>query len=48
MDYELRTTIVIDNDELIDYIDMNYCPEDVFSEEKLRTWAKENGYILPE
>lgn len=46
MDYDLQTTIVIDNEEIFDYINGYFYPEDVFSEEKLRVWAEENGYIL--
>jgi hypothetical protein len=46
MDYDLQTTIVIDNEEIFDYINDYFYPEDVFSEEKLKIWAEENGYIL--
>ena len=37
-------------DEAIEWIGMNMCPEDVFSDEQLKSWAKnwaiENNYIF--
>lgn len=35
-------------DEAIDYIAFNYKPEDVFSDEQLDEWAKDNGYYNEE
>lgn len=35
----------IDNDDLVTYIQSEYDPGDVFSEEDLIKWAEENGYI---
>ena len=35
-------------DEFIDWISVNMAVEDVFQEESLDEWAKENGYIKQE
>lgn len=39
MDYKL------DDDEIIEYIRHNYCPEDVFAISDLEYWALSNDYV---
>ncbi len=43
MDYQ--TWVNVDDDEIIDYINSNKRPEDVFSEAELREWALDNGFV---
>jgi hypothetical protein len=35
----------IDNDDLTEYVERNFQPEDVFSETILEKWAETNGYV---
>ena len=32
-------------DTILDWINDNMAPEDVYAEEKLTTWAEDNGYV---
>ena len=41
-------TVIIDDEDIISYIENNYYPEDVFDMDKLSAWAEENGYIKEE
>ena len=37
--------MLIDDDEIIEYISENYEPDDVFDEDTLETWALSNGFV---
>lgn len=39
MDYK------INDDEIVAYIQKNYCPEDVFTTSDLEYWALSNGFV---
>lgn len=53
-DRDFIQEIVINNlpnsllEEAKEWVGKNCDPGDVFDEKKLREWAEENGYILPE
>ena len=36
------------NEWLLDYIEDNFVPENIFSDEELGVWATEHGYVLKE
>lgn len=39
------TCIEISDDEIIDYVNINYLPSEVFSDEALTNWALDNGLV---
>ena len=42
---DLDGKVLLSDDEIIDYIQSNYFPKDVFKAEDLKEWAEQNGYI---
>jgi len=36
---------IFDEGEIIDYINYNFTPEEVYSDEELSNWALSNGYV---
>ena len=42
----LDITFAIDAGKVLDFVRVNYRPEDVFDDGALEIWAKENDYVL--
>lgn len=41
-------TVAIDSDEIVEWVQKHYFPQDVYPREELDLWATENGYIKKE
>ena len=39
------SSVEIDDDVIVEYVADSYRPEDIFSENELREWAEENGFV---
>jgi hypothetical protein len=48
METQVIAEVEIDDDEIINYIQKCYDPEDIFDEKVLAVWALDNGYVLEE
>ncbi len=48
LEKDIKSILYFEIDELLDAIAINLNPEDVFSDDELEIWAKNNGYIKEE
>ena len=45
---DISGSLEIDDDVIVDYVEKNWYPENVFKESALEDWARENGWVKPE